>query len=107
MKKILLVALAGWGLSGLAQAAADGAALYKENCVKCHGESGQANTWRGYLFFAQKLNSPAWQAKINDAEILEAIDDGPRIMPAFKKKLNQEEREALVQYVRKLGEQKL
>ena len=34
---------------GVSAAAADGPALYREHCAKCHGDTGQADNWRGYL----------------------------------------------------------
>jgi len=52
MKRMGVLLLAG--LPGLSQAA-DGAALYRQHCVKCHGSDGRAATWRGYLYFARDL----------------------------------------------------
>lgn len=86
--------------------AADGPALYKQHCAKCHGDTGQADSWRGYLYFARNFNKERWQAANDDAEILEAIESGPRIMPSFRKTLTQEERKALLQVVRSFGPKK-
>lgn len=86
--------------------AADGPALYKQHCAKCHGDSGQADSWRGYLYFARDFNSRRWQAANDDADIREAIEQGPRIMPAFRNKLTEEERMALLKVVRGFGPQK-
>lgn len=80
--------------------AADGAALYKEHCAKCHGDTGHADNWRGYLYFARNFTSLKWQAKMSDADILEEINEGPRIMPAFKETLNEEEKQALIKLIR-------
>lgn len=92
---VLLLALA----AGTA-VAADGPALYKEHCAKCHGDTGQADNWRGYLYFARNFNSAKWQARMSDDDILEEINDGPRIMPAFKDSLTAEEKQALIQVIR-------
>lgn len=97
------VLVLGLGLAAGAQADVDGPQLYKENCIKCHGEKGQATTWRGILFFARNFTSPKWQAKMTDEKILEEINEGPRIMPAFEDKLTLEERQALVKVVRDFG----
>jgi mono/diheme cytochrome c family protein len=83
-----------------AQAAIDGPALFDEHCAKCHGSDGQARTLRGYLYFAQNLASPSWQAAKSDANILKKINTGPGFMPAFEKSLTLEERESLVRVVR-------
>jgi mono/diheme cytochrome c family protein len=80
--------------------AADGPALYKDNCAKCHGDTGHADNWRGHLFFARNFTSPKWQAKMSDADILEEINEGPRIMPAFKDKLSEAEKQALIRVLR-------
>ncbi|HEX6592296.1 MAG TPA: cytochrome c [Moraxellaceae bacterium] len=80
--------------------AADGPALYKEHCAKCHGATGQADNWRGYLYFARNFNSAKWQTRMSDEDILEEINEGPRIMPAFKDSLTAEEKQALIQVIR-------
>ena len=83
--------------------AVDGPALYETHCAKCHGATGQADSWRGYLFFSRDFSSAKWQAARTDEEILEKIDQGPRIMPPYKDKLSAEERAALVNVVRSFG----
>lgn len=88
---------------GVSAAAADGPALYREHCAKCHGDTGQADNWRGYLYFARNFASPDWQRKMADADILEEINDGPRIMPAYRDKLNAEQKAALIRVIRGFG----
>lgn len=48
---LAFVATPGW--------AADGAAVYKANCAKCHGDSGKADTKAG-----QAMKVPAFDAKV-------------------------------------------
>ncbi|HEX5277511.1 MAG TPA: cytochrome c [Fluviicoccus sp.] len=86
-----------------AVAAVDGPALYKEHCAKCHAETGHADNWRGYLYFARNFTSPDWQRKMSDADILEEINDGPRIMPSYRDALNAEQKAALVRVIRGFG----
>lgn len=90
-------------LSATPVLALDGAALYKDNCAKCHGDTGGADNFRGYLYFARNFTKPRWQAARSDDEIMEAINKGPRIMPSFREKLTEEERTALVKMVRSFG----
>lgn len=80
----------------------DGLKLYQKHCVKCHGAEGKANTFRGWLSRAQKFTEPNWQESISDEEILKAIQDGPKAMPSYKKKLTLEEQQAISQVVREL-----
>lgn len=84
--------------------AVDGPSLYREHCAKCHGDTGKANGWRGYLYFARDFSSVSWQAANSGADILAEIDRGPRIMPAYRDKLTLEERQALVQVIRRMGD---
>jgi mono/diheme cytochrome c family protein len=51
MAALLLVSTAAW--------AADGAAVYKANCAKCHGDAGKADTAAG-----KAMKVPAFDAKI-------------------------------------------
>ncbi|HSY18107.1 MAG TPA: c-type cytochrome [Candidatus Acidoferrales bacterium] len=76
----------------------DAPALFVENCATCHGKDGRAHTFHGRLVFAQNLTDTHWHA--TDAEIIDAIKTGPRVMPAFEKKLSGAEIEALGAYVR-------
>ena len=76
-------------------------AVYAANCAKCHGDNGKANTVRGLLSGAQDFTKPTWQKDSSDADIIEAINDGTGLMPAFGKKLRGSEMNALVGYVRR------
>ncbi len=97
--------LTGWlacllSYSPLVLAEVDGPALYQTHCAKCHGDNGQAATWRGYLYFARNFSDADWQERQTDARILRRINEGPRIMPAYEQTLALPEREALVRVVR-------
>lgn len=78
----------------------DARALFVENCSKCHGIDGRADTFRGRFFNAQDLTDLVWQVGTGDNEIRQAIETGPKAMPAFKGKLSPAEIDALVTYVR-------
>ena len=106
MTTIRIPALGLWAalfFSASVQAAVDGPALYKEHCAKCHAETGQADNWRGYLYFARNFSSPEWQKKMSDANILDEINDGPRIMPSYQDSLNSEQKAAIIKVIRGFG----
>jgi len=78
--------------------------LYAKNCSSCHGESGRGDGPSG-LFMKQKpadLRSDAVR-KMSDEDLFSRITDGKQPMPGFSKKLSEEERRAIVRYVRQLG----
>jgi mono/diheme cytochrome c family protein len=77
--------------------------LYQEHCAKCHGVSGAADNFRGYLYFARSFKNKDWQNKRTNADILADINKGPRIMPSFEKTLSEEQKNALVRVIRGFG----
>ena len=84
--------------AGYTKEQVDARGLFAENCATCHGKDGRARTIHGWLVGAQNLTDAHWLA--SDAEIIHAIQTGPRVMPAFQKKLSVNEIEALAAYVR-------
>jgi len=87
-----------------AQDEREAAGMFQKHCAKCHGEDGRADTWRGFLTFARDLTDPDWQALVKDEHILEAIKDGPGLMPGFGERFSAGEMEALMRLVRDLKE---
>jgi cbb3-type cytochrome c oxidase subunit III len=85
-----------------AQRLPDGDALFFKNCASCHGKDGRARTFKAKLNHARNLTDPTWQAAINDEQMYESILRGKGKMPAFGKKLSEDEVAALVTYVRML-----
>lgn len=81
---------------------AEPTALFLKNCASCHGKDGRAKTFKAKLNHAQNLTSPEWQASITDEHIFTSILRGKGKMPAFGKKLSENEIAALVTYVRML-----
>jgi cytochrome c6 len=81
-----------------AKAAEDGAALFKSNCVVCHGADG-TGTPTGKALKAPDLHSEVVQ-KMTDKQIADQIADGKNNMPPFKGTLNADQIKALVAYVR-------
>jgi mono/diheme cytochrome c family protein len=87
----------------------NGAALYKRQCVMCHGATGvgdgpAAKSLKGKL---PSLADKATMSKLTDAQIHEAITLGKKTeignMPALGKRLKPEEITDIVNYVRTLA----
>jgi mono/diheme cytochrome c family protein len=88
---------------------ANGTALYKRQCVMCHGATGlgdgpAAKNLKGKL---PSLADKATMSKLTDAQIHEAITAGKKTevgnMPALGKRLTAEEITDVVNYVRTLA----
>jgi len=78
----------------------NGDAVFKNNCVMCHGADGKG-------FAALKtpdFTSPKWQASMTDKQIKAVIKDGKKgtAMAAFGDKLSDEQVTAVITYIRSL-----
>ncbi|MDQ2973842.1 MAG: cytochrome c [Acidobacteriota bacterium] len=78
------------------------AELYLKQCASCHGKDGRARTLKGKLKHARNLTDAQWQDSVSDERLFNSINNGKGKMPAYGKKLSQQEIEALVAYVRAL-----
>lgn len=79
--------------------------LYRKYCVSCHGTDGRAQTSRGKFNHARNLTEAQWHDEVTDERIFNSIMNGRNVrgnMPAFSNKINQQEAESLVKYVRGL-----
>jgi len=79
--------------------------LYRRYCISCHGDDGRAKTSKGKFSHARDLSDPQWQAEVSDERIFNSIMNGRNVrgnMPAFGKKLSEQETNSLVDFVRRL-----
>ena len=99
----------GAAVAATPESIANGAALYKRQCVMCHGATGAgdgpaAKSLKGKL---PSLTDKATMAKMTDGQIHEAITAGKKTeignMPALGKRLKPEEITDIVNYVRTLA----
>jgi mono/diheme cytochrome c family protein len=80
--------------------------LYRRHCVSCHGNDGRAKTSKGKFSHARDLADAQWQSDVSDERIFNSIMNGRNVrgnMPAFAKKLNEQEVNSLVDFVRRLN----
>ena len=80
----------------------DAAAIYAKSCATCHGRDGRAKTFKARFNRARNLTDATWQADASDERIYNSISNGRGKMPAFGKKLSEEEINGLVAHVRGL-----
>jgi mono/diheme cytochrome c family protein len=70
--------------------------LYKQYCVKCHGEDGKGDTPKGKQLMARNFTDAEWQAGESDAELIKSVTKGKEDMPPWGKKLTAAQIESLV-----------
>lgn len=80
---------------------ASGRALFMQNCARCHGANGRAQTALGRKVEAADLTSDDVQ-DMDDAKIVRVITRGRTGMPAFGNKLTAGQISAIANYVRSL-----
>jgi mono/diheme cytochrome c family protein len=81
----------------------DAKATFDAQCAKCHGRDGRAHTTRGRLAHARDMTNAAWQNEVSDERLFNSINKGKgKNMPAYGKKLSEDQIDALVRYVRQL-----
>jgi len=82
---------------------ADAKATFDAQCAKCHGKDGRAHTTRGRFSHARDLTNAGWQNEVSDERLFNSINQGKgKNMPAYGKKLSDDQIDALVRYVRQL-----
>jgi mono/diheme cytochrome c family protein len=87
--------VAGYGVA-LYAADEHPSALFKQYCVKCHGEDGKASTPKGKQLMARDFTNAEFQAGKTDAQLIKTVTNGDEDMPPFGKKLSKEQIESLV-----------
>ena len=98
-------------LSGAAAAEPDAKTLrlWKAKCASCHGVDGKGATETGGKLGVPDMTTAAWQQKAADAKLKTSILDGvirpgkSEGMDPYRDKLEPEQVDALVAYVRSLG----
>ncbi len=85
--------------------AAGVAELFRNNCARCHGADGQAQTPSGELYKTPNLTDADWwrqNANITSTrKLIGIVTRGKGAMPAFGKKLKRSEISQLVNYARR------
>jgi mono/diheme cytochrome c family protein len=101
MRLLLIVVTAALFLAVASASAEDTAALYKTKCAACHGPDGKGDTAAGKKLGARDFNSPE-VAKMSDAELFDITKKGKEKMPAYDKKLTDDQIKDLIKYIRGL-----
>lgn len=103
MKKLLSVLIVFGFLMATRPALAladDAEALYKSKCQVCHGADGKGSA-AGQKIGVKDFHSPEVQ-KMTDDELFSATKQGKGKMPAYDKKLTDDQIKQLIKYIRSL-----
>lgn len=99
LSMLIVLVAAGVAASTSAAAQEDGKALFEENCQKCHGPDGKADTKAG-----KKMKVPVWgpDSDLTHAHILENVRTNKK-HKTVSKKVSDAELDAIATYVATLG----
>jgi mono/diheme cytochrome c family protein len=97
----VLTAVAVLSSSALLVAQSPGEAVFKKNCVMCHGADGSGKTKMGQKVGAADLTSNDIQS-LSDEALAQTVRNGKGKMPPFEKTLSADEINQVIQYVRTL-----
>ncbi len=80
-------------------------AMFNDQCVSCHGESGKGDGPDAMMYTPEPadLTDAHMMGMMTDGEIFYKITEGRKPMPSFQKKLTDEQRWQLVHFVRSLA----
>lgn len=104
MRKLLTTAAMTFALGSAAALAADGAAVWKANCGKCHGETGMADTPPAKALKAPAIAGNAKIAGMAPADIVAAIKAKP--VHGSLKKVPDADLEAAASHAKELAAKK-
>ena len=95
-------------VAATAESLAAGAKLFQRNCAVCHGEAGDGKgPWRDILTTPPgDFTDARRMAEHTDGELFWKISSGRELMPAFEKKLSEQKRWQLVNYLRTFARSK-
>ena len=80
--------------------------LYRDKCATCHGDAGKGNGHDASLYDPAPTNftDTRRMSGVTDGELFYKLSEGRKPMPAFKKRLTEEQRWQLVLLLRSFAE---
>jgi len=79
-----------------------GKSIYGDKCLKCHGEKGRGDGRKAADLEKKPADytDRAKMAKFTDDDLKKAVKEGKKPMPAFGKKLTDEQIDNVIAYIR-------
>ena len=109
LSKLVMAGILAVAVSAAAEPDAKTTRLWKAKCASCHGADGKGKTETGEKLGIPDMTTAKWQKEVSDADAKKAITEGFKRpgksegMDAYKDKLEPDQIDALVGYVRSLG----
>jgi mono/diheme cytochrome c family protein len=99
---LLSVASAALSTPAFGADLAKGKSIYGDKCLKCHGEKGKGDGRKAADLEKKPADytDKAKMAKFTDEDLKKAVKEGKKPMPAFGKKLSDEEIDGVIAYIR-------
>ena len=99
---LLSVASEAWVAPAFGVDLAKGKKVYTDKCLKCHGERGRGDGPRAYDLSKKPADytDKEKMSKFTDADLRKVVKDGKKPMPAFGKKLSDEDIDGVITYIR-------
>jgi mono/diheme cytochrome c family protein len=87
-------------------AIASARSVYSDKCSECHGDAGKGDGPQGKMYDPGpgNLTDAKHMNALTDGELFYQISEGRKPMPAFKKRLSEDQRWQLVLFVRTFAE---
>jgi mono/diheme cytochrome c family protein len=103
---LLSVASAALVAPAFGEDLAKGKKVYVDRCLKCHGEKGKGDGPKAEDLKKKPADytDKAKMAKVTDADLKKVLKEGKSPMPAFGKKLTDEQVDDVIGYVRSFAE---
>ncbi len=85
---------------------AKGKSIYVDKCLKCHGEKGKGDGPKAEDMEKKPADytDKEKMSKFTDADLKKTVKEGKKPMPAFGKKLTEEQIDDVIAYVRSFAE---
>ncbi|MBI3950090.1 MAG: cytochrome c [Acidobacteria bacterium] len=108
---VVVVGIGNAKMSGKGDAQA-GAALYKQHCLRCHGEQGKGDGLASKVLNPKPhdFSDKPFMAKLSDEDLFKTIAKGgaavgkAKVMPAYEGKLKEKDINDVVAFVRSLAQ---
>lgn len=81
---------------------ANGKRVYKDKCLKCHGEKGKGDGPKADTLEKKPADytDKAFMAKFTDGKLKEEVLEGKPPMPSYKEKLTSKDLDDVIAYIR-------